>query len=316
MENKNNLVRVDAFAKYHGDSPQISGIEFQVFADAEKAVQAFKEGKLNLLDEVEPAQVKGLTNDEQLTKQLLRQPLLAVYGVAFNLNKEPWQDNYLLRRALNYGIDRQAIVNDIFAGGALACSGPLPTGLKVGKTNARGYTYNPELAKQLLSEAGHPDGDGLPGITLYYLADSGHRQLAASIAEQLGALGIEVYPRSINKNSMLSELNSRRFQSCLLGWQADYPEAYAFFGTIYNNGVTGYQNTRVSKLLTEVGGQVKVTSKTEQALLQAYKIITEDAPMLWLCQPQTVKLVAPLVGGVEVNGLNQIDWCRLGFRSQ
>ncbi|MGE5449783.1 MAG: ABC transporter substrate-binding protein, partial [Methanomassiliicoccales archaeon] len=308
-------VQVEAFAQYHGDIAQISGIEFQVFADESKALAAYREGKINLMDEVQPAQVKELANDERIAKQFIRQPLFAVYGIAFNLDKEPWRDNYLLRRALNYAIDRPAIVRDIFANGALSCSGPLPSGLTLGKSATRGYNYNPEFAKQLLSDSGHPDGDGLPSITLYYLPNSGYKQLASSVAEQLNALGIEVYARPVNKKSLLSELNSRRFQTCLVGWHADYPEAYAFFGTIYNHGITGYQNGKVSKLLSDAGGLYKSTGKRQQTLLQAYKIITEDAPMLWLCQPQTVKLVSPLVSGIEVNGMNQINWGRVSFRS-
>lgn len=313
-EVKGDTVRVEAFQQYHGDGPFISGIEFQCFSDDEMAVQAYRQGKLNLVDEVDPAAVKSLDDDSQLARQFLRQPLLAVYGMAFNMDKEPWSDNYLLRRALNYGIDRQAIVRDIFAGGALACSGPLPEGLKIGD-KVRGYSYNPELAKQLLSEAGYPGGDGLPGITLYHLPDSGYRQIAESIAEQLGALGVEIYPRAINSKSMLSELNSRRFQSCLIGWQADYPEAYAFFGTIYNNGVTGYRHAQVSRLLQTIGTQPKPDRKNTEHLLKVYRLITEDAPMLWLCQPQTVKLVAPIVSGMDVNGLNQVYWNDLKYQS-
>lgn len=313
-EVKDTSIRVEAFNQYHGDGPEVSGINFQVFPNDQKAIVAFKEGKVNLVDEVDPGSVKQLAADATLTKQLIHQPLLAVYGLALNLDKEPWCDNYLLRRAVSYGIDRQAMVRDIFAGGALACSGPLPAGLKVGKVSERGYNYNPELAKQLLGEAGYPEGDGLSGITLYYLDNGGYRQLAVSIAEQLGALGVEVYPRELNKSSLLSELNSRRYQSCLVGWQADFPEPYAFFSTIYNNGVTGYQNRQVSGLLQEVGSVVKPNQKSQDKLANIYRLITEDAPMLWLCQPQTVKLAAPLLTGLEFNSLNQIEWSQVHYR--
>lgn len=311
---KNDLIIVDAYNHYHGDKAQISGIDFQIFTDGAQAIQAYREGKLNLVDEVEPAELKELIKDDNIARQIIRQPVMAVYGVALNMDKEPWRDNYLLRRALNYGIDRQALVSEIFAGGALACSGPLPCNLKLGKTGERGYNYNPELAKQLLAEAGYANGDGLSAITLYYLSDSGYRELAASVAEQLGTLGVEVYPRPLNEDSMLSELDSHRFESCLLGWQADYPEVYALFNTIYNHGITGYQNPKVAQLLTGIGGQPN--NKQQEALIKIYKTITDDAPMLWLCQPQTVKLAQPIVSGLELNGLNQIDWGRVGFRSR
>jgi len=315
-EVKGKQVKLEANPRYHGERPRISHLEFMAYPDSASAIGDYRQGKIMIVDEVEPAELKKIENDSQTSSLLLKQPLYAFFACAFNLNEEPFRDNYLLRRALNYGIDRQAIVRDIFSQAAIPIKGPLPTGIPGYRAETRGYDYNPELSRQLLADAGFPGGEYLPTITLYYVDEDGYRELANAISEQLRAVGVQVKPEGLEPKRFLYEVKSMRHQACLVGWQADYPEGYSILSSLYSGygSCTGYRNETVDSLLNQASALFKQEKERKLLVDKAARCVIDDAPMLWICQPSTAKLKAKEIDGLKVNALNQIDWTKIGCR--
>jgi ABC-type transport system substrate-binding protein len=105
-------------------------------------------------------------------------------------------------------------------------------------------------------------------------------------------------------------------------WNADYAEGYDFLYYLYSSqsiargNYTGYRIPQADSLLKAAAAEVNSKAEREDFIRKASRMITDDAPMLWLYQPKTFKLLGKNVQDFEVNGMNQIDWLRLGLKSE
>ncbi len=89
--------------------------------------------------------------------QLLEQKGLNVAYIAFNTEKAPF-DNVKVRQALNYAVDKKAIIEAVYQGAGTPAKNPLPPTIWSYNDEVQDYPYDPEKAKQLLAEAGYPNG--------------------------------------------------------------------------------------------------------------------------------------------------------------
>ncbi len=130
-----------------------------------------------------------------------------------------------IRQAINYGFDRRKMIlylrNSL---GTAAESGFVPLGLpSFDSSRVQGYHYDPSRARQLLAEAGYPDGKGLPTIKLMTIAI--YADMANFIAKQLGELGIPVQVEVVQKSLLLELTANARAVFFRGSWIADYPDA-------------------------------------------------------------------------------------------
>src|SRR5262249_36911061 len=103
---------------------------------------------------------------EQQREDFQPSPQVSVYFYRINVTKPPL-DNPKVRRALSLAIDRKEIVERISRAGELPATSLIPPGIP-GYKSAEFPGYDPDLARQLLTEAGHPDGQGIPKIEILY----------------------------------------------------------------------------------------------------------------------------------------------------
>lgn len=167
--------------------------------------------------------------DSQLTAQLLHQPRLCVYYYGFD-NKTPPTDNPLVRKAISMAIDKNALIRDA-AGGrqepAYTFTRP-PIFGSVDPSENIGIKFDPEHSRNLLSQAGYPDGKGLTELVLIHNSDNLHKNIASNIARQLkNNLNINLIVRDIEWDSYYKMLTSNEYQANMFrwGWCADYPDA-------------------------------------------------------------------------------------------
>src|SRR5690606_23971809 len=116
---------------------------------------ALKSGEIDIMDGLNPDDAAGVESDENL---ILFERAENNFGyVGFNTQKEPF-DNKELRQAISYAIDRNAIAEALYAGYAVPAKNPLPPSYMGYNDDVEPYAYDPEKAKELLAEAGYPDG--------------------------------------------------------------------------------------------------------------------------------------------------------------
>jgi peptide/nickel transport system substrate-binding protein/oligopeptide transport system substrate-binding protein len=309
-----SLVRND---NYYRGLPPLSAIEFHIYKDRTQALQTYKKGFIDYLADLPLSELKSMQSDPSYRDLLVSKPLLDVYWLGFNLGREPYNKTYLLRRALNYAIDREAISKQVFGGGYLPAKGVLPQGINGYNKNMTGYQYNPEKAGQLLTEAGYPHGQGLKPLTLTYNSDQGHKQVAEEVSRQLGNLGITVQLQENDWDYYKKQMYQRGMSFFRLEWQADYPDADNFLYSLFHSSkigasnFTGYSNPQVDKLLDASRLEFRDKEARLKLLKRAEEIIIDDAPCLWLFQKRANGLVSGEVKNLNLNSMGLIDWFKV-----
>ncbi|MBC7075204.1 MAG: ABC transporter substrate-binding protein [Syntrophomonadaceae bacterium] len=317
-ENKDNkellLVRND---KYHQGVPRLTAIDVTVFNDEYQAFGDYKTGKLDYLDRVPLKEIKNIKNSDKYKKLYIEKPVLDTYAIGFNFNKEPFAGNYLLRRALNYAIDRNAIIEEIMGGAYWPSKGVIPIGVAGYNREMPGYTYDPEKAKELLKEAGYSMGVGLAPLVISYNEDEGHRLVLESVSQQLAQLGVQVQLQPMDWDYFKKQLAKTDLSCFRLEWFADYPDADSFLYSLFHSsqaGVSnffGYLNPQVDKILEASREEIRSQQERLKLMNRAEEIIVDDAPCLWLFQKRTNILIGDRVNSFNVNCMRLIDWYRV-----
>ncbi|MGI5920746.1 MAG: ABC transporter substrate-binding protein [Syntrophomonadaceae bacterium] len=305
------LVRND---KYHRGLPKLAAININLYESDEDAFKDYQAGKIDFLDSVPFGEIKNLKKSEEYKDRLITKPLLETYFLGFNINREPYIDNYLLRRAINYAIDREAIIKQL-NGGELyrPLKSVIPMGLAGYNKQLRGYSYDPEKAQSLLDQAGYPNGEGLPVLTLSYNSNPGHQLIAEIIAGQLAEVGIAVQLQEVDWSYYQKQLAKMDVSFFRVGWQPDYPDPDNFLYSLFHSSqmgisnYSGYRNPQVDKLINQSRMEPD-TGKRLKMLNRAEQIIIDDAPCVWLFQQNSAKLLGPNVSRLEANNMDMVDW--------
>lgn len=152
-------VVLERFDDYYGGSPDIPPVGpasikraiFRMMPDPATRVASLKAGEIQIADKLPPDMAKSLQGDAAI--QVKSVPGTRVYAIEFCLTKPPF-DDVRVRKALNYAIDWDAILNTIYEGhGERLATAFLPSGFGF-NPDLKPYEYNPEKAVELLREAG------------------------------------------------------------------------------------------------------------------------------------------------------------------
>lgn len=301
-------------AYYHRGRPHLSALNVIIYSDDDAAFKAYKEGKLDFLDNIPSAEAANIRSSKEYKGLLIDKPVLETYCLGFNMHRAPYANSYLLRRALNYAIDREQIIKQLPVGAYLPINGPVPAGLEVSDEVIPGYNFDAAKARQLLVQAGYPEGKGLPILTLTYNDDPGHAIVAGEVARQLAGFGIRVQTQQQGWDYFKNQINSRALSFFRLSWAADYYDADNFLYSLYHSsqiGMTnycGYQNPQVDKHLENSRQQSRDLQTRKQLLHRAEAIIIDDAPCLWLFQKKAQKIIGKDVRNLKLDSMEMVDW--------
>ena len=222
-----------------------------------------------------------------------------------------------IRQAINYGFDRGKMVlylrNSL---GTAAESGFVPMGLPSFDSSAvKGYHYDPSKTKQLLEEAGFPDGKGLPLIKLLTIAI--YADMANFIAKQLDESGIPVQVEVVQKSLLLEMTSNSRAVFFRGSWIADYPDAENYLSVFYSKNPAPPNYTRYNNPAFDAAFE-KAIKETNDSLRyklyqQADQVMMNDAPVVPLWYDKVVRLVQPHVKGFRTNALNLLELRKVNF---
>ena len=220
-----------------------------------------------------------------------------------------------LRQAINYGFDRRKMIlylrNSV---GLPAESGFVPAGLpSFDSTRVKGYHFDLTKSRQLLAEAGFPNGKGLPQIKLTTV--SIYADLASFIAKELEQIGIDLQVDVVQKSLLLEETAQSKAMFFRGSWIADYPDAENFLSVFYSKNpappnYTRYKNADFDHLyersLEESGDSIRFI-----LYQQMDQLMIEDSPVIPLWYDEVIRLVSPRLKGFEPNGLNLLELRRV-----
>ena len=202
--------------------------------------------------------------------------------LAMNPAFKPW-DNKKVRQAVAYAIDREAIIKSIFRGGAAVLHGPVGPGQYGYSPDVTPkYSYNPAKAKQLLKEAGYPNGVEIDFHTANgrYIND---RQSSQAIVPMLEAVGFKVkfHTPEYSTHWPLVRKGKRAFYYQGRGSVVDPSAAVAQYLETGVSPRIKYSNPELDKLLAAERQEFD-SAKRKALLLKAFNIIQEDVPALYM----------------------------------
>ncbi len=296
---------LEANKDHYEGRPFLDAIVFKIGGTFEDAFSQFLAG--NLEEAMIPSgQTEEVHSDSKYRQyQLLRRPMLGLLYIGFNTQIKPFDDKRV-RQAFNYAVNKEAIVREITKMGSLPANGTLPPGMPGHDPDLRGYYYNPAKAKQLLAEAGYPNGDGFPVVQLWTVskAESTRAEMAA-YQGYLAELGVKVEVHFASEWTAYDDmLRQGQLTMFRLAWYADIPDPDNFFSPLLYSAsprnVTFYQSAQVDRLLEQARAELDYAQRIK-LYRQAERIVMEDAP--WITQHNHIfeYLYQPYVQGVEVS---------------
>jgi len=301
-----NLVRND---DYWEENAKLDEVEYKIFADEDTAFLEFKAGNLEYTA-IPQGKVKATEEDPDLGDLVIKKPLLAIYYFAMNVQNPPFKDNLALREAVNYAIDRQNICDVINEGVSVPATGFVPPGIPGFQENAMTYTYDPEMAKQKLEEAGYPGGEGLEPIKFGINVGSGHEIVAEAMQADLKDIGIDIEIIGMEWGTALEAFQNGEISFFRLGWIADYPIMdnflYPLFHSESSDNYSGYVNLEVDKLLVEARKTID-DDEREAKYREVEKIILDDSAFALVYFYGSRRIVQPYVKGFFLSSMEEYD---------
>jgi peptide/nickel transport system substrate-binding protein len=203
-------------------------------------------------------------------------------------------NNTLLRKAVVHAINYEAIQSGINKELTIRYVGPFPKGMEGYDESVEPPKYDPDLAKQLLVQAGYPEGSGLPAVTyLYYSRDASVALIAQQIQQDLANVGINVNLLGVSFATYIDKILSDPQSVPEMGWTEWYPDylspddyvvpfANPDFPPVGWNPAY-YSNPRVTELFQKAP---YVTDANERTAMykEIVKIMNDEAPYAWLGQ--------------------------------
>jgi peptide/nickel transport system substrate-binding protein/oligopeptide transport system substrate-binding protein len=298
-------VVLEAFDEYHGGTPTLRRIEFRVFPETSVALEEYLVGGLDVLDQVPPGRLADLR--EKYPDEIKIWPILATYYFGFNHQKEPFKGNRKLRQAFNYAIDREGICDVINEGVPVPASGILPPGVPGHNPDLKVYAYDAAAARRLLAEAGYPDGEGLPVLTLWYNTDQGHQRICEYVQHCLKKIGVRVKLKNIDAAAYWQALYAGEPAFFRSGWVADIPDPDNFLYTLLHSSQFGaagnaswYSNPQFDERVEHARSAIAWPER-QHLYREAETMAVEDAAWLFVYYYRDVAMFKPYVKGIRLS---------------
>lgn len=281
--------------------PYLDGIEIVIIPDSSVSYLEFKKGNLDVLpnvpNEFHDEIIKGYKDGFQSRATIGTQ----YYGMS--VNKKPF-DDIRVRQAFNYAVNRE-MINELFLNGTfIPAKGVLPPGMLGYNPNIKSYGYDPEKAKQLLKDAGYPNG---LTVTMQYNNNPRHKMIGEAIQAQFAELGIKMELQVAETGAHYDAVRRGDIPFFRAGWAGDYPDPDNFLYNLLcsdNFGQKGnyvrYKHDDVDKWLKDARAESDPAKRAE-LYAKAEQQIVSDAPWMFLFHDTT-----NLVAGAKVKNLKLV----------
>lgn len=310
------LVRFD---QYYEGTPEYDTITFRYVADPSARVSALKSGDADVIDAVPIEFADDLDRDPKI--QLIKKPGLQVFGIGLNQNNSILRDKQV-RQALNYAIDKEAIVKVLFMGYATPLNSPLAPDT-VGAIELTPYQTDVIKAAQLLEEAGWMlNGDvrekGGEKLSFTLIVPDGMYPkdviLSETIQNQLKAIGVEIKINKVEKSTYWDQLKvpsaNTGYDMALWGYNPSHGNGQIHMESLFTSNPNPaekpglwnfiwYQNETVDRLLAEAKEQV-VFDEFQNIMKQAEEIVWDECPYIWLYSNNIISAASADVDNVNV----------------
>jgi oligopeptide transport system substrate-binding protein len=245
--NGDKLVLVKNPNYWRADDVKLEKIEGLMIVDEATALTGYESGQIHIIDEMPNAEIPRLLAEDPT---FMIMPMDGVYYYALNTTVEPMDDEKV-RRALTLAIDRTAIVETVTKGGQIPATNMVSQASRdeageVFSMRAGDYGIpvdgsGVEEAKQLLADAGYPDGEGFPELEIMYNTSESHKAIAEAIQEMWKQnLNIDVTLTNQEWAVFQDTRKQGNFQIARSGWIGDYSDPMTYLGMFVSGSPMNY----------------------------------------------------------------------------
>ena len=299
------------FDDYWGDKAKIKDVTFRIITNADSVVMALKAGTIDIYPYLTHQQAKELTKDFNIEVG----PTNLVQALFLNNDREPL-NNADVRRALNMAMNPKEIIDMVFGGyGNEIGTHFIPAlSLYYDETTKDVYSYNVEKAKQLLADAGYPNGFDLE-ITVPGNYEA-HCDTAEVLVDQFKKIGVNAKIKKVDWSTWLSDVyNGREYQSTVVGVDAKLApgDVMKRFRSDASNNFINYKNTEYDEIYKKA---IASTSQEEKIKLyhQLQQMLTKDAASVYIQDPAKLVAVKKGIEGFLFYPLYVIDMSTIEYK--
>ncbi len=287
----NVRIALTANPDYWDGAPALSQLIFRPLADEQTRITEFLSGGVDVIFDVPPDNIDQVKNSASAVFD--SQPGPHVWWVTLNVTKPPF-DNVLVRRAVNFAVNKDALTQDILKGTGTPAVGPIPPAITWAYTDqVTKYPYDPAQATALLQQAGVQ----LPLNLTFWVTESGSgmqspKTMGTAIQADLAAVGVNAQIQTFEWGAFLNKYGAglgKDADMAELSWMFDSGDpAHMLPNNLYGpscspKGFNGgcYQNSQVDQLMDSA---LKITDRDQRGAIyrQIQTIVADDAPWIFV----------------------------------
>ncbi len=310
--------------------PYLDAVSVSFIKEKESAFMQFLKGDIDMLSGIDAFNPSEVLDADGKLKAFYKekffmqtQPYIKTdyIGILIDESMDKVKNSPLkqkaLRKAINYAFDREKLIkyfhNNI---GVPANAGFIPAGLSsYNPKKVKGYYYNPEKVNQLLTEAGYPNGKGLPDITLH--TTENFIEIVEFIQGQLSESNIKLKISMENATVLKTGVAKNEFNMFKKSWIGDYADEENFMSLFYSKNFspegfnyTHYKNPDFDRLF-EMANSEQNDSIKISLYQQMDQMVIDDAPIIPLYYDQIIRLVKPNISNLNTNPMNLLNLKRV-----
>ncbi len=270
-------VDLDPNPTYWGGAPKVTALNFMIVPNADTVITQYDAGELDVADVYE-AGFRRVLRDERYKDQLTQIPRAQVRFMGMNQNLYAPFKNIKVREAVSLALDRPAMVRGLYGNAAFVAKSLVTPGVPGYTANTPDLKYDPVRAKQLMAEAGYPDGKGLPPVEIQ--STEQFKDELTYYADQFSkVLGMPVTVKTVERATFIRSMNAGEVPFFSWAWTIDYPDANSYLESMwygpspYNR--VRWQNAAYDKLIEEAKATAD-DAKRYSLYNQAEKVMLDD----------------------------------------
>ncbi|MHB2017652.1 MAG: ABC transporter substrate-binding protein [Candidatus Xenobia bacterium] len=297
---------------YGGPPPPLSRVLVKDIHDAAMQAMMIQVGDLDMAYDLTPLQTDGLAKSPEV--RIVPAPLLRVWYVGMNVKMKPL-DDVRVRQAIRYAIDYDAIEKYLVRGHGTHIEGPVVSGMSGYQPHLGIYRHDADKARQLLREAGYPDGFDVTLSAGQGSTELGptEEDLCAALQQDLQKVGIRCEVKTLATATCQQLYREAKLQLNLNEWGADYPDADGMVKPFGHSGGAlarrvNYSGTpQLDQLIDDAAATVDPTRRAA-LYVQAQKLLMQDGPWAILVQSEKALPVRREVHGFIWNAQSDMEF--------
>jgi peptide/nickel transport system substrate-binding protein/oligopeptide transport system substrate-binding protein len=294
--------------------PYIDAVELDLAVPRDAGVLRLLAGELDAVDRLSSGKYVQLMKSPTWKPHVRQVAGNSSYGELLNVERPPFSGPHgkKVRQAMNYAVDKRKTMR-LYNDRAQISNGLLPPILPAYDAERQPYPYDPDRARQLLREAGYPDGFD---ITYYCLADELLVHIAESMQYDLSLVGIRMQIRVLTMPTHVAALGRRDLTFAYTGWIMDFPHPWNFLESKFHsrsiaaensNNDSGWSSPETDRLL-DLARVEPDPEKAKAMYRRVEAIVFDEAPWLWHYHSKMTEVVQPYVKDYAYHPVHMRDF--------